>query len=218
MAYGKGYAMSDKVLHSSALRLCQEAMGLLRQEARLTKIAPDAPSKVERVCYDAYERSRLEVLSSFGWSFIKEDIRVGGGGRDDRTGRYRVPYPSHALKVLGCFDDDGHKVPFTVRQNKYIYSLEPISRITCITDEEDMDAIPALVRRAIAYTIARNVAMEVTGRANDAQMLDAQCRVAVQEARTDDARIGSTGASVYGKNYIYECMCGRRNPFDRRGL
>lgn len=206
-----------KTLHDSALAVCQEAMSVLRQEQRLVSIAPDAASKVERACYNAYERSRLEVLASFGWSFNKEDIRVRGN-RIMEDGRYRIAYPSTALKVLGCFDEDGHKVNFTVRQNKYIYSLDPIHRITYIFDEEDMTLLPALVRKAVVYTLAKNLAMEITGRANDAQLMEVQCRAAVQEARTDDARLGSTGSSVYGKNHIYECMCGRRNPFRKRGL
>lgn len=209
----------DKELHSSALDVCQEAITILRQEQRLTSVTPTSASKVERVCYGAYERSRLEVLSSFGWSFIKEDkiVRNGDSVIDD-NGRYRIPYPAIALKVLGCYDKDGHKIPFTVRQNKYIYSLEPVYRITYIFDEEDMTIVPPLVRKAIIYTLAKNIAMNITGRVNDAQMADLQCKIAVQEARTDDARLGSTGSSVYGKNHIYECMCGRRNPFKARGL
>lgn len=210
--------MEDKVLHESALAVCQEAMAILRQEQRLVSITPDAGSKVERACYAAYERSRLEVLASFGWSFNKEDIRVRNGGREMEDGRYRIAYPATALKVLGCYDADGHKIPFTVRQNKYIYSLEQIHRITYIFDEEDMTLLPALVRKAVVYTLAKNLAMEITGRANDAQLVELQCKAAVQEARTDDARLGSTGSSVYGKNHIYECMCGRRNPFKKRGL
>ena len=211
--------MSDKVLHSSALDVCQEAMAVLRQEQRLTEITPDAPSKVERACYNAYERSRLEVLSSFGWSFIKDDKRVSNGGaRVDDGGRYRIAYPTEALKVLQCYDSDGHKIPFTVRQNRYIYSLEPIHRITYIFDEEDMTLIPSLVREAIIFTLAKNLCMEITGRPNDCQLLEARAKQAIQVARTDDARHGSTGSSVYGKNYLYECMTGHKNPFVRKGL
>ena len=75
-----------KVLHESALDVCQRAMAILRQENRLTSIAPDAPTKVERACYDAYEASRLEVLSSYGWSFVKADKLVRGVGVQERTG------------------------------------------------------------------------------------------------------------------------------------
>lgn len=207
----------DKELHKSALGICQEAIAVLRQEQRLTEITPNAPTKVERVCYQAYEQSRLEVLSSFGWSFIKSDINVRSARYED-DGRYRIPYPNVALKVLQCYDSDGHKIPFTVRRNEYIYSLEQIARITYIFDEEDMNIVPALVRKAIVYTLAKNICMEITGRAADVQVLEAQCRSIVQTARTDDARHGSTGSSVYGKNHLYEVMTGRRNPFARRGL
>lgn len=211
--------MADKVLHTSALAICQEAMTALRQEQRLSDISPTAASKVERACYYAYERSRLEVLSSFGWSFIKEDVKVRNGARTiDSGGRYRIAYPSIALKVLQCYDEDGHKVDYTVRQNKFIYSLEPIARITYIFDEEDMTVVPPLVREAIVMTLAKNLCMEITGRANDCQMMEMKARTAVQVARTDDARHGATGSSVYGKNYLYEVMVGHKNPFRRKGL
>lgn len=210
--------MSDKVLHPSALALCQRAMAILRQENRLSVISPDAPSKVERACYQSYEPSRLEVLSSYGWSFVKADKRVRNGDLHYEDGRYRIQYPSDALKVLACYDEDGHKIPFTVRGLQHIYSLQPVHRITYIFDEEDVEIWPPLVSDAFAQVLAKNLCMEVTGRAADKQLFDIQAKQAVQLARTDDARISSTGSEVYGKNHIYECMCGRRNPFRRRGL
>lgn len=89
--------MSAKVLHSSALGICQRAMAILRQENRLTVISPDAPTKIERSCYDAYEPSRLEVLSSYGWSFIKADKRINNGARTSMTavgtGLHILPKP-----------------------------------------------------------------------------------------------------------------------------
>jgi len=210
--------MSVKVLHDSALGVCQRAMAALRQENRLTVISPDAPTKVERACYDAYEASRLEVLSSYGWSFVKADKLTRGVGVQGEDGRYSIAYPGDALKILNCYDEDGHKIQFTLRGNQKIYSLQPIYRITYIFDEEDVTLWPPLVQDALVKTLAKNLCIEVTGRPADLQMLDAQCKVAVQAARTDDARRSSTGNEVYGKNHIYECMCGRRNPFKRRGL
>lgn len=207
----------SKPVHSSALALCQKAMAILRQENRLTVISPDAPTKVERACYDAYESSRLEVVSSFGWSFLKADKRVYSATTDEE-GRYCIPYPQECLKVLNCYDEDGHKIPFTVRGNDKIYSLVEIRRITYIFDEENVDTYPPLVYDAIVKTLAKNLTIEVTGRPADYQLNDALAKAAVQTARTDDARHGSTGSEVYGKNHIYECMCGRRNPFKRRGL
>ena len=210
--------MSVKVLHESAVGVCQRAMAILRQENRLTSITPDAPTKVERSCYDAYEASRLEVLSSFGWSFVKADKLVRCNGVQGEDGRYSIAYPADALKILNCYDKDGHKIPFTLRGNQKIYSLVPIYRITYIFDEEDVTLWPPLVQEAFVKTLAKNLCIEVTGRPADLQMLEAQCRAAVQVARTDDARQNSTGSEVYGKNHLYECMTGRRNPFKRRGL
>lgn len=208
----------SKVLHDSALGVCQRAMAILRQENRLTTISPDAPTKVERCCYDAYETARMEVLSSYGWSFVKADKLVRGIAFQEEDGRYSIAYPGDALKILQCYDEDGHKIPYTIRGNEKIYSLQPIYRITYIFDEEDVNLWPPLVQEALVKTLAKNMCIEVTGRANDLQMLEVQCRAAVQNARTDDARRSSTGNEVYGKNHLYECMCGRRNPFKRRGL
>jgi len=210
--------MSDKVLHPSSLAVCQRAMAILRQENRLTTIAPNAPTKIERACYDSYEASRLEVLASYGWSFVKADKKVRNGHLLYEDGRFRIQYPAEALKVLACYDSDGHKIPFTVRGLQYIYTLEPVHRITYIFDEEDITIWPPLVQDAFVKTLAKNLTMEITGRPADLQLNDAVAKQAVQIARTDDARISSTGSEVYGKNHIYECMCGHRNPFRRRGL
>lgn len=211
--------MASKTLHSSALEICQRAMAILRQENRLTTIAPDAPTKVERACYDAYEATRLELLSSYGWSFIKADMRVNNGASHyDADGRYRIAYPAVAMKVLKCYDEDGHKVPFTVRGRQYIYSLRPIHRITYIYDEEDATLYPPLVRDAFVKLLAKNLCVEVTGRNADLQMIASLSQQAIQAARTDDARISCTGSETYGRNYLYEVMCGRRNPFVRKGL
>lgn len=210
--------MSVKVLHESALGVCQRAMAILRQENRLTTITPDAPTKIERACYDAYEAARLEVLSSYGWSFVKADKLVHGAGYCDEDGRYSIAYPADALKILKCYDEDGHKIPYTLRGNEKIYSLQPVHRITYIFDEENVELWPPLVQDALVKTLAANLCVEVTGRAADLQLLDVQKKAAVQAARTDDARRSSTGSDVYGKNHLYECMTGRRNPFARRGL
>jgi hypothetical protein len=207
-----------KVLHESALDVCQRAMAILRQENRLVIISPDAPTKIERCCYDAYETARMEVLSSYGWSFVKADKLVRGVAFQEEDGRFSISYPGDALKILQCYDKDGHKIPYTLRGNEKIYSLHPIYRITYIFNEENVNLWPPLVQEALVKTLAKNMCIEVTGRANDLQMLEVQCRAAVQNARTDDARRSSTGNEVYGKNYLYECMCGRKNPFNRRGL
>lgn len=209
--------MSNGVLHSSALGICQRAMAILRQENRLTSIAPDAPTKVERTCYYAYESSRLEVIGSYGWSFLKNDKLVNGSAMDE-DGRYVTPFPADALKVLACYDDTGRKVSFTVRHNQKILSLKEIRRIVYTFDDDDAEAYPHLVQDAIVKTLAKNVCMEVTGRPADLQLVDAQAKQAVQIARTDDARVSETGSEVYGRNHLYECMCGRRNPFRRRSI
>lgn len=206
------------VLHSSALGICQRAMAILRQENRLTTITASAPTKVERSCYDAYEPSRLEVVSSYGWSFLKVDKYIHGTHAVEEDGRYSIAVPADALKILACYDIDDHKLPYTVRGNAKIYSRREIYRITYLVDDDDVSAYPALVQDAIVKTLAKNLCMEITGRPADLQLITAMAQTAVQVARTDDARTCSTGSDVYGKNHLYETMCGRRNVFARRGL
>lgn len=204
-------------LHESCLALCQEAMGALRQEQTLKEITPTAPSKVERVCYRFYETSRHEVLTSYGWSFVREEkTRCSQCGESQERLKYAIPGDS--IRILACYGESGHKVEFTTRSDGYIYSAEPVRRIVYIVDEEDVDKWPVKVRKTFALCLAKNVAMEITGRLQDLQFVTQQYNAAMQEARTEDARQNGTGCSVYGRNHLHDCMLGRKDPFRRVGL
>lgn len=206
-----------KVLHPTSKALCQEAMGILRQEQTLHEITPTAPSKVERVCYRFYETSRKEVLSTYGWSFVREEVKVSAPSGED-AGRFVYPIPGDAMTILACYGESGHKVEYTTRSNGRIYSAEPLSRIVYIVDEEDLGFWPSNARKAFAYCLAKNVCMEITGRLQDLQFVTKQFEEIEQKARTEDARQSGTGCSVYGRNWLYDCMLGRRNPFRRTGV
>lgn len=207
----------QKVLHSTALALCQEAMGILRQEQTLTAITPTAPSKVERVCYRFYETSRKEVLTAYGWSFVRRECKVFAPARVDQ-GRFLYGIPDGSIRVLACYGTSGHKVEYTTRSDGFVYSAAPLSRIVYIEDEEDLDFWPTSARKAFAYCLAKNVCMEITGRTADLQFVTQQFHDAEQKARTEDARQSGTGTSVYGRNYMFDCMTGRANPFRRTGV
>ena len=206
-----------KMLHETALALCQEAMGILRQEQTLDEITPTAPSKVERVCYRFYETSRKEVLSTYGWSFVREEIKTPASIGED-AGRYVYAIPADAMTILACYGESGHKVEYTTRSNGRIYSADPLSRIVYIVDEENLDFWPSNARKAFAYCLAKNVCMEITGRLQDLQFVTQQFRDAEQRARTEDARQSGTGTSAYGRNHLFDCMTGRKNPFRRTGV
>lgn len=207
----------DKTLHPSSLALCQQAMGALRQEQTLTQITPSAPSKVERVCYRFYETSRMEVLTSYGWAFVREERR-GPSSSGESQGRMKYRVPPDSVRILGCYGESGHKVEFTTRSDGYIYAADPVERIVYIVDEENVDLWPVKVRKTFALCLAKNVAMEITGRLQDLQFVTQQYNAAMQEARTEDARQNGTGCSVYGRNHLFDCMTGRKDPFRRTGV
>lgn len=207
----------QKVLHETALALCQEAMGILRQEQTLHEITPTAPSKVERVCYRFYETSRKEVLTAYGWSFVRREDRVMVPARVVQ-GRLLYNIPPSSIRILACYGPSGHKVEYTTRSDGFIYSAKPLSRIVYIEDEEDLNFWPTSARKAFAYCLAKNVCMEITGRLQDLQFVTQQFNDAEQRARTEDARQSGTGTSVWGRNYMYDCMTGRANPFRKVGV
>lgn len=207
----------ESTLHPSSLALCQQAMGALRQEQTLNEISPTAKSKVERVCYRFYETSRMEVLTSYGWSFVREECRAGTC-MPCEDGRLRCHMPADAIRILACYGQSGHKIEYTTRSNGFIYTRIPVARIVYEVDEKDVDLWPVKVRKVFALCLAKNVAIEITGRTQDLQIVTRQYLDAMQEARTEDARQSQTGASVYGRNYLYDCMTGKVNPFRKIGL
>lgn len=206
-------------LHGSAKSVCQEAMALLRQEMTLTDavLTGVRANKVERACHRQYENCRMEVLCEFGWSFVRRTRGVASSACNEH-GVFSFAYPSEALKILACYDQYGHKIEYSVKARERVETLEPAAKFAYIEDEKDVSLWPVEVRKALVSCIAAALAIEITGRIEDAQFAKVRYNEDLQAARTNDARQSGTGQSAYGGNYIYECMTGRRNAFARRGL
>ena len=210
-------------LRDSAYDICQAAVAILREEQVLDREAvltgvkhveidgatvERQANKVERACNRAFDRVRHHVIDSFAWSFLKREVNALSLGLID--GRYRTEYPGEAeVKILGCFGPDGHRVQWSVYHREYILSDDPIARIVYMDDDPDVENYPSLVRNAIIYSLASAIAIEVTGRAADAQMAEAESRTLIQQARTDDARQSGTGTDAYGRNYLFDVATGR---------
>lgn len=214
------------ILHDSAYDVCQSAMALLRQEQTLNRNgvltgmidATTKANKVERACNRAYERSRHEVLDSYGWSFCREDVRQNGGIYEPETGRYKIPFPGNALKIIACYGDNGSKIATTTVRNEFVYALEPIKRVAYIYDEQNVEFWSALAQRALVLAVAKNLALEITGRADDVQMMERLYATAIEQAKTEDASHNKAKSGYAKTNHIYECMIGRRQPYSTREL
>lgn len=214
------------ILHDSAYKVCQEAMALLRQEQTLDetsvltglKANGTKADKAERACNRAYEVARHEVLDSYGWSFCREEKRISAFTIDEETGRFRTNVPANAMKVLDCYDESGVKVSTSIYQNRYIYSYERIARVAYLYDEPNVDYWSMLARRALMLALAKNLALEITGRAEDAKLTTQLYATAIEQAKTEDASHNKPKKASRGRNHIYECMTGRANPFDNREL
>jgi hypothetical protein len=162
------------------------------------------------------EPSRKEVLSSYGWSFMRKEKR-NPPCSSLPDGRFMSTVPGDAMKILGCFDCTGEKIEYTINGNRIIADRPPC-RILYTTDPgEDMEEYPPLVRDAILLKIAESVATGLLAgatatpiNASKARGLKNDYLQAVQTARTNDVKQINVGESAWGRNYLVDIMIGKR--------
>lgn len=162
------------------------------------------------------EPSRKEVLSSYGWSFMRKEKR-NPPCSSLPDGRFMSTIPGDAMKILGCFDCTGEKIEYTINGNRIIADRPPC-RILYTTDPgEDMEEYPPLVRDAILLKIAESVATGLLAgatatpiNASKARGLKNDYLQAVQTARTNDVKQINVGESAWGRNYLVDIMIGKR--------
>lgn len=162
------------------------------------------------------EPARKEVLSSYGWNFIRKEKR-NPPCSNTIDGRFMTSIPGDAVKILGCYDMDGEKVEYTIHGGKIISYDIPYRILYTADTDEDISEYPPLVKDAILLKIAENVALGIAASASNGSVLMHKVNSlkndyarTVQEARTNDAKQISVGARAWGRNYLVDIMLGKR--------
>lgn len=203
----------------ASLRVCEEALSLLRQDAPLAldDLNNEATqSVVARKVQRAYDGARLEVLAAHDWNFARQATRVKSVETGGAWHAYRFAKPVDAVKIVRvCGDDQERDLHYTLVGDG-VLADEPPRFCEWTQDVTDIDLWPASVRRVFVYGLARDLAIPVTGRVADLKTLDALYQQKMKDAALLDAR--ETHPDPWGEPYYAVAIGGRRGRHRRVGM
>jgi len=185
----------------SALKAVNDALVLLRQDKGVTQSEFDGTeeSVLGRKCSSVYESCRMEVLLAKNWNFNRKRIAVESVYKSERD-IWKTGLPIGTLKVCSAFRMDGEKAKEWDVVGDEILFREAVFGLEIIEDEQNVGEWPTLVRRAFVYALARDLAIPVTGRRNDLEVMNALYADKLNKAALHDARETQPGEEAWGRN------------------
>lgn len=166
----------------TTLEIWNAALALLPHDR--TVEAEDEDSTEALRCRQHWDAARRAVLAAHDWGFLVRELPVCASQR--QCGRYDYPRPTHCLRVLGLFDENGRRVEAEA-VNGVFRTREPAAAIRFLADETRPERMPSIVQDAIESELAARLAPVVTGNRIRARDLAEAARAALDAARALDA-------------------------------
>lgn len=161
------------------------------------------PSSLGARVAEMLPQARKEIMDAHRWNFARVSMPVHAEAGP--SGECVVARPADCGRVEAVKRPDGGLAEWSMRGD-WIVSHEPVGSITYIRDDEDVDAWPPAVRRALVCRIAAGMGLECAGR--DAAALTRLYEKAMSDAALLDAREGNPGRSAWGRGRYVEAMRG----------
>lgn len=195
----------------NALNALNEALVLLRQDKEITadELSGAVGSVVGRKCRAVFEPCRHEVILARDWNFTRQ-FMWPTPRYDERRMAWATAVPDGTMKVTSVFGCDGRQMEdgWSVVSDGTLLSEKAVSRIEIVEDVKDVGRWPVLVRRALVYALARDLAIPVTGRNADLQNMNALYLDKLKQAALHDARQDQPGRDAWGRNEYAERIRG----------
>ena len=162
--------------------VCQEALALLRQEVALSpgfsQEAYALPrTKAEIACRRAFDYVRRAFLALHDWGYARA------------SAAYAPRRPEGAIRVVDVVDSDGVTVRWRV-DGEDITAEDSAATLVYTGDTTAVVDWPPLARSAFVAFLAKELAIPVTGRADDLKAADALSAERLNAARLADLREG----------------------------
>lgn len=156
--------------------------------------------------------AKAEILAAHNWSFARDIIPVTSVFCDDRDPIYHyfVSLPAKCSRVLECYDRNGNGADWKIVGTE-VRSIEPITAICYIRDDERTDKWNPLVRTAYISLIASDIALTVARSSAEAQRQRELYERNLQSAKLADSRSTGSRKEVYGENFYAKAMRGGHN-------
>jgi hypothetical protein len=160
------------------VQICNYALLLIGDTEGISSMTEN--TKASKVCARVYEIERETLLTEFPWNFVvKQALLVEVTGETSQEFNFVYEYPGDCLRVLKIFT--GSETDGMVNDYKIIYTKDAndnVKRIVCnlddayveyIMDMQDENADSAIFSKLLAYRIAVEIAIPLTGDARIAQ-------------------------------------------------
>ena len=162
--------------------VCQEALALLRQEVALSPGFSQENyamprTKAEIACRRVFDYVRRAFLALHEWGFARV------------SAAYAPRRPEGAIRVVDVVDSDGATVRWRV-DGEDITAEDSAATLVYTGDTSAVVDWPPLARSAFVAFLAKELAIPVTGRAEDLKATDALSAERLNAARLADLREG----------------------------
>lgn len=162
--------------------VCQEALALLRQEVALSpgfsrEDYAMPRTKAEIACRRVFDYVRRAFLALHDWGFARV------------SAAYAPRRPEGAIRVVDVVDSDGATVRWRV-DGEDITAEDSAATLVYTGDTSAVVDWPPLARSAFVAFLAKELAIPVTGRAEDLKATDALSAERLNAARLADLREG----------------------------
>ena len=214
-------------LNGSGSPLVKEVKNVLKAEFRATDADLDESADELTLRIGALVEGALaEVMAAHNWHFAHSSCTVAAmdGALTGVPGGVAFQRPPEAARITGVRTEDGRLAEWSVRDGMVFVRGEGacggVFEVSYVRDVEDVDELPANVRRALVYRIAADAAATVPRRDKDATPMLELYRQKLQAAKVADAREGNPGRSAWGHGSYVEAYRGGRaglRPHDRSG-
>ena len=173
----------------------------------------DAADAIKRKLDDIFDGAVEEVLGAHPWRFARKVVSVAtapaplGAGASYTQDAYALgachyQRPRDCLRICHLKDARGDLLDWR-NAGDHVASDRPAATITYIRLDKEVDKWPPLVRRALLYRLASDVAVAAPNRAKDPHLLHALYDQKLRDAILQDAREGNPGRSAWsGSRYV----------------
>jgi len=174
---------------ASSVEICNLALVSLAED---TIASLDDPTERARMCKLLYDNVRSQLLRSYRWAFSVERAVLAPEADAPLFGfTYKFLKPVDCLRLIGPFDGNtsdsqinytGTDITYKVEGRYILSDTNPlyICYIRDVTNPTDMDSV---FTQALAYSLAKSLAMPLTNDDGKFKVVSAQYEEAIRSAR-----------------------------------
>ncbi|HID9280214.1 TPA: hypothetical protein ACXIZC_002790 [Serratia marcescens] len=179
---------------ASVIQICNVALGRLGNSRVIASLTEK--SKEAAACNLFYEDCRDAVLADFPWRFATKRVALADLGIEQPDWQYSYRYPVDCMRIVAIVSPDGQRfvmpdqrVPYEVGSDvdgtgRLIVTNLPKAWLRYVSKVTDPNMFDAEFRDALAWRLAAEIAMQITGDANMGNRAEQKYQLTISSAAT----------------------------------